>query len=180
MSQPNQVNPYAPSQVLSERPLDSSDSQSRVRTGKVILATFAGVMISGGVFGAIVAVIISLTSPAITALITVVPIGMIIGFFVAGIFLLPVVFVAFVVRLMTVPISQGWKLHQIRWFGGVCGFFSGLLSFSYVFGLGLASLVMGIVPAIFGCVGTILIAHWLVRPRQDRKPIREDSVRPPP
>ncbi len=147
-----------------------------MRTAKVILATFAGVMISGGVFGAIAAVLISLLGSGIADLLAVVPMGMVMGAFIAGVFSLPVAFVAFCVSLMTFSISQGWRLDQIRWFGGVCGFFSGLLSFAIVIGLGPASLVIGIVPAVFGCIGTILVSSWIVRPRQAKPPFAEESV----
>ena len=176
MTEPNQVNPYAPSQVSSERPLELFDLQPRVRTGKVILSTFAGVMISGGLFGMIAAVLIALRGVGIAELVIIVPMGMIAGAFVAGVFALPIMFIAVCVTFMTVPVSRGWTFRQIGWFGGVCGFFSGWLSFALLFGPGLASLALGIAPGALGCVGTILLANWILRPRRVETPIRHESV----
>ncbi len=91
MTDPTQVNPYAPSQVFSERPLEPSDIQQQVRTGKVMLATYAGVMISGGLFGVIAAILFALRGTGIADLVMIVPMGMIAGAFVAGVFALPII-----------------------------------------------------------------------------------------
>ena len=176
MTDTSQVNPYAPSQVLSERPLEPSHIQPQVRTGKVMLATFAGVMISGGLFGVIAAILFALRDTGIADLVIIVPMGMIAGAFVAGVFALPIMFIAVCVTFMTVAVSRGWTFRQIGWFGGVCGFFSGWLSFALLFGPGLASLALGIAPSALGCVGTILLANWILRPRRVEAPIRHESV----
>ena len=164
MTQSSQVNPYAPSRLSGARPLEPADSLPRAPTAKVILATFCGVTISGGVFGAIAAMLVGLLGSGVPELVALIPFGMMFGAVVAGLVSIPVVFVADCLCLVVGSTSQGWRLGQIRWFGGVCGFMSGLLSFAIVIGLGPASLVFGILPAIFGAIGTILVSRLIARP----------------
>lgn len=166
MVETSHVNPYAPSRHCSDPPLESPASLSRFGTVRVVLGTIAGVVISGSVFGAIAATFIGLVDLRILELAALIPIGMLMGAMVAGFFSLPITFVVFCLCLFRVSPSQGWNLHETRWFAGFCGFFSGLLSFAIVFGPSIVSLVIGMVPAAFGCLGTILVSNWIVRPRR--------------
>ena len=120
MSQPSPVNPYAPSEVddpLAVAPL----AQGRhLGTWIVLLSSFVGVLIAGGGFGAIIATLITLFGGAFQALLGLIPMGIVVGMFLAGAFFLPIATVAFLFSLLVVPFPQRWTTRQARGCPGRC------------------------------------------------------------
>ena len=174
MTDSSPLNPYAPSHIEDDRPTQWIDGRSQLSpsTLRVVLATYFGIICSGSVFGAALGGFVIVAGAigngdgfAISGWESLVlfPFAVIYGGMIAGIAGVPIVGIGAFFGLLPLRGRPEWQRHQTRRFASVCGFLSGFLSVFTISGFSPWGLLLGLVPAAFGCVGTLLFVIKLVR-----------------
>lgn len=155
-------NPYAPTRLVGEPlPRRESDASPQPTVG-VMAATFGGIVLSGAGFGMILGGIIAISEPSnITELVMLLPLGMVVGAVIAGLSGTATVIVLVCLSAPLVPLAVGWRLRQIRYFAGICGFLSGNLPVVLLDVRDPYSWLASLLPGVFGAAGTTLFVRWI-------------------
>lgn len=137
MTNPNPLNPYAPSQMVAVRVPADPLLAGRVSILGVVLTTFMGITLSGAAFGLTIAAFIAV----------------------------PVVLVILCLSAPLIPFSKGWLPHQARNFSAICGLLSGSSPFIAADPGNPFVWLAATIPGLFGGLGTMLFLRLIRRAR---------------
>ncbi len=162
MNAPRPTNPYAPTKWVS-RPLTADRPQvDQVPTLHMLLATQAGIVLSGAAFGMILGGIMAVATSQFAEVLILLPVGLVIGAIMAAISGVPTLMVMTCLSSPLVHLSKGWYRHQAFRFAAICGFVSGVLPVILIDARDPYSWLACLVPGVFGAVGTLLFVRWIL------------------
>ena len=163
MNEPNQTNPYAPTEWGSRPLLADRARFNQVPTLRMLFATLSGIILSGAAFGMILGGTMAIaTTSELAEFVVLLPLGLVAGAIMAAISGVPTLIVVTCLSSPLVHLSKGWYRHQAFRFAAICGCLSGILPVILIDARDPSSWLGGLVPGIFGAIGTLLFVRWIL------------------